>query len=83
MEIILILGFVIGFYYFMDFVGTKLMKKKDDSGANAVVGILFITIIIIIYKLLKSYDDATRDAIAIGIIYGVPIILYINHKKKK
>ena len=86
MEIILILGFVIGFYYFMNFVGTKLTKKKDDSGANAVVGIVFITFIIIIYKIFTNYDGATSELLAVGIVIGVPIVLVLisdYYKKKK
>ena len=86
MEIILILGFVIGFYYFMNFVGTKLTKKKDDSGANAVVGIVFITFIIIIYKIFTNYDGATSELLAVGIVIGVPITLVLisdYYKKKK
>lgn len=85
MEIVLILGFVIGFYYFMNFVGTKLTKKKDDSGANAVVGIVFITFIIIIYKIFTNYDGATSELLAVGIVIGVPIALVLisNYYKKK
>ena len=86
MEIILILGFVIGFYYFMNFIGTKLTKKKDDSGANAVVGIVFITFIIIIYKIFTNYDGATSELLAVGIVIGVPIVLVLisdYYKKKK
>ena len=80
MEIILILGFVIGFYYFMNFVGTKLTKKKDDSGANAVAGIVFIAFITIIYKIFTNYDGATRELLAVGIVIGVPIVLVLNFR---
>lgn len=77
---------IIIFYSFMKFVGTKLTKKKDDSGANAVVGIVFITFIIIVYKLFMNYDDAASELLAVGIVIGVPITLVLisdYYKKKK
>ena len=77
---------IIIFYSFMKFVGTKLTKKKDASGANTVVGIVFITFTIIIYKIFTNYDGAITELLAVGIVIGVPIALVLisdYYKKKK
>lgn len=71
------IGFVIGFYLFMDLIGTKLTGKKDDSGSNAFIGILFSIIIIIFYKLLLSKDNASSDLLAVLLLLGVPITLVL------
>lgn len=78
--------FVILFYSFNGFIGTKLTKKKDPSGASAFVGMLFILFLIIIYKLLTNSIDGIRDLVSIGLIFGVPIVLVLIsdfYKKKK
>lgn len=74
------------FYSFMGFIGKKLTKKKDPSGANAFVGMLFILFLIVIYKLLTNSIDGIRDLVSIGLIFGVPIVLVLIsdfYKKKK
>ena len=86
METILILGFIIGFYLLTNLVGTKLKKKKDASGGNAFVGIVFITFLVVIFRVLMSHDGATRDLLAVGIVIGVPVALVLisdYFKKKK
>jgi len=78
--------FIIIFYSFMDFVGTKLTKKKDASSANAVVGIVFITFTTIIYKIFTNDDGANSELLAVGIVIGVPIALVLisdYYKSKK